>query len=107
VVCDDSAAMRHLLRTMLGTVEGIEVVGEAADGEEAVDVVQRERPDLVVMDEDMPKRAGTEAVEVLRARGFAGQVVVFTGVSGVAPPPGVDHVIRKDALSELVALLQR
>ncbi len=61
VLADDQALIREGFRAILERSEDIEVVGEAADGLEAVDVVRRTRPDVVVMDIRMPRRDGIAA----------------------------------------------
>lgn len=61
VVVDDSPTARKLLVTLLQSAGGIQVVGVAADGEEAVQLTKRLRPDLVTMDVFMPKMDGLEA----------------------------------------------
>ena len=69
VIADDHALIRGGLAGMLGAEDDIEVVGEAADGAEAVDLVLRERPDVVVMDIRMPVMDGIAATRRLgRAR---------------------------------------
>ncbi|WP_418281299.1 chemotaxis-specific protein-glutamate methyltransferase CheB [Halorubrum sp. DTA98] len=66
VVVDDSPFMRGLIADLL-TDAGVSVVGEAGDGEEALDVVAAKRPDVVTMDVEMPGMGGLEAVERLMA----------------------------------------
>ncbi len=61
VICDDQAIVRDGLKLLLGTERDIEVVGTAADGAEAVDLVTELRPDLVLMDLNMPIMNGIEA----------------------------------------------
>jgi len=58
---DDHAMVREGLRSVLESYDDVEVVGEAANGEEAVAMVQRLRPTMVVMDINMPKMNGIEA----------------------------------------------
>jgi DNA-binding NarL/FixJ family response regulator len=78
LVVDDHAVVREGLRTFLGLQDGIEVVGEAADGEEAVDQAQRLAPDVVLMDLTMPRLDGVGAMRELRRRLPAVRVVVLT-----------------------------
>lgn len=77
VVADDHRLFRDGVRALLGSIEGIEVVGEAATGDEAVDLALRLEPDVVLMDVQMPGTNGLEATRrLLAARPGIGVVVV-------------------------------
>jgi CheY-like chemotaxis protein len=78
VIVDDREEMRLLLRIWLEGDPGFEVVGEAADGRRAVDVVGETRPDAVVLDVEMPVLSGIEALPLLREVAPACAVVVFS-----------------------------
>jgi len=65
VVADDQRVVREGLTLMLGLIDGIEPVGAAADGEEALAMVAAERPDVVLMDLRMPRLDGIEATRRL------------------------------------------
>jgi DNA-binding NarL/FixJ family response regulator len=78
IVADDQTAVREGLVTLLSTMPGIEVVGSAADGEEAVTLVAQLTPDVVLMDLRMPRVDGIEATRRMRAAHPATQVVVLT-----------------------------
>jgi NarL family two-component system response regulator LiaR len=78
LVVDDHAVVREGLRTFLELQEGIEVVGEAGDGEEGVSEAQRLRPDVILMDLTMPGRDGVWAMRRLRDVLPAARVVVLT-----------------------------
>ena len=80
VVADDHPVFRAGLRVLLEDL-GVEVVAEAADGEEAVAAVQRERPDVVFMDLQMPRLTGIEAIRRLVAEDPEVRVLVLTMVA--------------------------
>jgi len=61
LIADDASFMRQMIREIIEP-EGFEIVGEAGDGEEAVEQYQALRPDIVTMDIVMPKRSGIDAV---------------------------------------------
>jgi DNA-binding NarL/FixJ family response regulator len=67
LVADDHAVVRNGLRALLASLPGLEVVGEAADGEEAVRETQLLGPDVVLMDVRMPGLGGVEATRRIRA----------------------------------------
>jgi DNA-binding NarL/FixJ family response regulator len=78
LVADDQALVREGLVTLLGLVPGIEVVGAAADGEQAVAMVAERRPDVVLMDLRMPRCDGVEATRRIRAEHPGTQVIALT-----------------------------
>lgn len=82
VIADDSLVAREMLATILGSDPEIEVVGQAADGEEAVAMVARLRPDLVTMDIHMPKLDGLRATEKIMAYTPTPILVVSSSVRG-------------------------
>ena len=69
LLADDQRVVREGLGMVLGLLDGIELVGTAADGEEALDLAARLNPDVVLMDLRMPRMDGIEAIKRLAARG--------------------------------------
>ncbi len=80
VVCDDQAAFRQLVTVVLGLEAGIEVVGEAANGREAIEVVESLQPNVLLLDIAMPEMDGLEALPHVREASPATHVVMLTGV---------------------------
>lgn len=110
---DDEASLRQLLRSSLEAREGFEVVGEAADGAEAVHVVGRCQPDVVVLDLGLPDLSGLDVIPRIRAVAPAARVVVFTGsvegdFEGRAKTAGAHaFAVKGQDLRYLLDLLER
>ena len=112
LVVDDHEVVREGLRAFLELQDGIEVAGEATDGEEAIAVAERLDPDVVLMDLVMPKLDGLGAMRELRERVPRARVIVLTsfldddkllpalraGAAGYllknAPPPELARAVR-------------
>lgn len=77
-IVDDRPEVRLLLRTALPMVGGLEVVGEAGTGDEAVRMVLADEPDVVIFDLNLPDMTGDEAVRRIRAAGGTPKVVIFS-----------------------------
>jgi DNA-binding NarL/FixJ family response regulator len=78
LLCDDQDLVREGLRLILSTVSGMEVVGMAEDGAAAVDQVEKTRPDVVLMDLNMPGVNGVQATRTIRERFPDVKVLVLT-----------------------------
>lgn len=98
LVCDDNAAFRELLGVIVGTAPGMGVVGEAADGDEAVLEATRLQPDVILLDLVMPNRSGLEALPELRRVAPSARIVVL---SGFAAATVGDEVLALGARSYL------
>jgi DNA-binding NarL/FixJ family response regulator len=105
VLADDQTLVREGLTLMLGLMDGVEVVGVAADGEEAVAAVEETRPDVALLDLRMPRVDGVEATRRLRERTPDVEVVVLTTYADdesvmSALRAGARGYLTKDATSE-------
>jgi two-component system chemotaxis response regulator CheB len=81
LVVDDSAVMRSLLRSVLRSDAGIEVVGTAADGESALNMVETLHPDLILLDVEMPVMDGVSTLRKLRERGHKMPIIMCSALT--------------------------
>ncbi len=68
VVVDDHVDFRRLAQVLLEEVDGVELLGLGADGEEAIHLCERLRPDLLIMDLSMPRMGGIQATRLIKAQ---------------------------------------
>ncbi|MDX6317471.1 MAG: hypothetical protein QOD35_871, partial [Nocardioidaceae bacterium] len=106
VVADDSSAIRLLARNALAPRKGFAVVAEAADGAEALRLVEQHRPDCVVLDVEMPGMGGFDALAELQRRSPEIPVVMLSGFSNEtvldrAMTGGAAALLHKDQLTRL------
>jgi DNA-binding NarL/FixJ family response regulator len=105
IVADDQRVVRDGLSVLVGLIDGVEVVGLACDGVEAVALVERARPDVVLMDLRMPRLEGAEATRQIRAEHPGTQVLVLTTYADdeslfPALQAGARGYLTKDASAE-------
>ncbi len=112
LVADDHGIVREGLRRVLDDEPDMQVCGEAADGCEVLEQVERQRPDVLVLDISMPRLGGLEALEKLRSRRQAPKVVLLS-VHGDPPfvqsalSLGADgYVLKNSRVSEIVAAIR-
>jgi DNA-binding NarL/FixJ family response regulator len=85
LIVDDSTLLRRLLAYQLSCDADFEVVGDAADGREAIELALELRPDVVVMDLDMPLVNGAQATQRILAQQPGVQVLLLTSFESLAP----------------------
>jgi DNA-binding NarL/FixJ family response regulator len=83
-VCDDQAGFRQLVAVVLGLKSGLEIVGEAADGREAVALAKKLQPDVLLLDIAMPEMDGLEALPRVLEVSPSTQVVMLTGLTAAS-----------------------
>jgi two-component system chemotaxis response regulator CheB len=81
LIVDDSAVMRSLLRSVITSGVGLEVCGTAADGESALGIIQSVRPDLILLDVEMPVMDGLVTLRKLRAGGHKMPVIMCSSLT--------------------------
>lgn len=79
LICDDNETIRKLLGTIVDSEPGLRVVGEAADGNEAIVEALALQPDAILLDLAMPRRSGFEALPELRRVAPEARIVVLSG----------------------------
>jgi DNA-binding NarL/FixJ family response regulator len=112
VLVDDVPELRLLVRLTLEEDPAIEVVGEAANGRQGVEVVERTDPDLVLLDLSMPDMDGLEAIPLMRRHAPNARVIVLSGheagrVSLEALDQGASRYINKAAGLETIPQIVR
>jgi two-component system response regulator NreC len=112
LVADDHAVLRAGLRALLNAEPDMEVVGEAANGREAVERAEELRPDVIVMDLSMPVMGGIEATKQIREKGLHARVLVLTVhaeqqyLLPVLQAGGAGYVLKQAADTELIQAIR-
>jgi CheY-like chemotaxis protein len=104
LIVDDDEEIRHVLR-VLCEAEGLQVVGEAANGVEAVTLALGHHPDFVILDYLLPRLDGEGTAEILRAITPSSRIVAFSAILE-SQPDWADAYLNKERIGELMPLLQ-
>ncbi len=78
LIADDHPLVRRGLRTLFATEPGVELIGEAEDGTEAVEKARELRPDVILLDMEMPRKTGLEAIDEIKRDNPAARILVLT-----------------------------
>ena len=81
LICDDNEALRAMLRVVIDLRPSLHVVGEAADGNDAIREATRLQPDVILLDLAMPRRTGMEVLPELRRIAPDARVIILSGFS--------------------------
>jgi len=81
LICDDHAVVRRGLRSLVGIKPEMELVGEAVDGEEAVAMTKKLKPDVIIMDLIMPRKDGVAAITEIKKKNQDAKILVLTSFS--------------------------
>jgi two-component system response regulator DesR len=113
MIAEDQTMVRQALVALLELEPDIDVVAEAANGDEALAMACKHRPDVAVLDIEMPGPGGIEVAKTLTASGFSGKIVIVTtfgrpGYLRAALAAGASGFLLKDApAAELAAAIRR
>ena len=99
LIADDHTLVRMGLRMLVSSQKDLEFVGEAEDGQEAVAAVERKRPDVVVMDLQMPVVDGIEATERIAKSHPGTKVIILTSYGS---SDGISHALEKGAVGAIL-----
>lgn len=112
VVADDHYLVRQGVRALLDNAAGIQVVGEAENGEQAVQLVEDLAPDVVVMDISMPEMDGIRATEKIRSMQNHTRVVILSMYANIdlveqaLKKGAIGYLLKRSTTSELVKAVQ-
>lgn len=112
LIVDDSQVMREMIGDILKT-QGFEVVGEATDGQEALEKYKELNPDIVTMDVVMPKEHGIDAVKKIIALDKEARIIIISGlyqktlVMEALDAGALDYVIKPFDPSELIETVKK
>jgi YesN/AraC family two-component response regulator len=78
LIVDDSKLLRDRLRDSLLAIENVEIVGEAANGTEAMEIIKDKNPDFIILDIRMPGMNGITVMEKMKEQGSKSKICIFT-----------------------------
>lgn len=111
LIVDDEPVARKILREELESVEGVEIVGEAEDGRVALEQIAAERPDLVLLDLQMPAMSGLEVVNQLRRGDRMPVIIIVTAYDQYAleafDAGAIDYLLKPVRQERLAEAIQR
>jgi DNA-binding NarL/FixJ family response regulator len=112
LLADDHPTMRIGLRVLLERAPGVEVVGEAQDGKEALALIEELQPDVAVVDCELPEIEGTQVALEIRRRGLSVRVLALSAhdderyVRGMLEAGAVGYLLKEEAPETIVTAVQ-
>ncbi|MDW3209394.1 MAG: response regulator [Reichenbachiella sp.] len=112
LIVDDSMYMRTLIKDTL-KAEGYEVVGEAPNGETAIDLAMELSPDLITLDNILPDMIGTDILKVFKDQGISSKVIMVSAVGQQSViNEGIDlgaseYIVKPFTSEDLIAVVNR
>lgn len=113
LIVDDHPLLRHGLRDVIGTRARFKIIGEGSDGVEALRLLTSLKPQIVILDIDMPRLNGLETLRAIRELPFAVEVIILTmykeeDMFNAAMDLGAKaYVLKENAANEIVAALEK
>ena len=112
IVCDDTRQVRTLIKAELSLEPDILVVGEAANGAEAIDLARSEQPDVVVLDLGMPVMGGLEALPKIKQAAPTARIIVVSSfdvaeMAERAVAAGASRYVEKSAAAQQIVAAVR
>ena len=111
LIVDDEPVARRILREELESIDSVEIIGEADSGANALDRIARDRPDLVLLDLQMPEMNGLDVVRNLKGGGYTPAIVVVTAYDSYAlqafDAGAIDYLLKPVGQERLREAIQR
>ena len=112
VIADDSEAIRQLLQQELAKIDGCVLAGVASDGREAIDMVSKLEPDIVILDISMPHRNGIQVLREIREADPSRVIIMFTGdpsvvLKEVCLEMGANFYLDKSQVDDLMDICRQ
>lgn len=110
LICDDVASIRTLLEVVIDSHEGLRVVGQAENGEEAIAEAHRLQPDVILLDLSMPVLTGLDALPEIKRLAPGAKVIVLSGFAAAmiaddVVAHGADRFLEKGAHPDVITAL--
>lgn len=113
LIADDSAQTRENIHAIFGYEESIDIIGEAQNGVEAVELARELRPDVILMDINMPEMDGIKATKTITEEGFEGSIIIMSiqgekeYIKKAMSAGARDYIIKPFGVNELIEDIRR